>query len=106
MNTTSTNPPVNPAPVVGVPGVEYLPGDLVMEFDEEGLATLADRNWISEHYSKGTFDEFRGQYIAVVNKKVLGHSKKRVELIESVAAETGIAPDRIITTLIFRKPLK
>lgn len=106
MNTTSTNPAVNPTPVVGVPGVEYLPGDLVMEFDEEGLAALADENWVNEEYDKGTFDEFRGNYIAVVNKKVLGHGKNPHKLRELVSAETGIRANRIITTLIFRKPLK
>jgi hypothetical protein len=106
MNTTPTNPSVNSATVVGVPGVEYLPGDLVAELDEEGLAALADRQWISEHYSKGAFDEFRGQYIAVVNKTVLGHGKNRIQLIETVAAETGVPADRIITSLIFRQPWK
>jgi hypothetical protein len=106
MNTTSTNPPVPPATVVGVPGVEYLPGDLVMEFDEEGLAALADENWLNEGYSKGTFDEFCGEYIAVVNKQVLGHNKSLRKLREVVSAETGIPVDRIVTRLIFRKPLK
>ena len=107
MSTTSTNPTVNPPPVVGpLPGVEYLPGDLVMELDDEGKAALADENWVNEEYSKGTFDEFRGEYIAVVGKTVLGHNKRWKALVETVSAETGISPDRIVTTLIYRKPLK
>ncbi len=108
MKTTSFNTPDSlPASVVGpLPGVEYMPGDLVADLDDQGKAALADANWVNEEYSKGTFDEFRGQYIAVVNKKVLGYGKNRLRLAESVAAETGIDADRIVTTLIFRKPLK
>jgi hypothetical protein len=107
MNTTSTDPTVTVPPVTGpIPGAEYLPGDLVMELDEEGLAALADENWVNEEYSKGTFDEYRGEYIAVVGKKVLGHGKNPHALRELVSSATGIPANRIVTELIFRKQWK
>ena len=78
-------------------------GDLFMELDEEGQAALDDENWINEQYNRGGFDAYRGEYIAVVGKQVLGHSKNLLKLREDVTAATGIPASRIVTTLIVRK---
>lgn len=77
-------------------------GDLFMELDAEGLAALADANWINEQYNRGAFDAFRGEYIAVVGLKLLGHGKSLKKLREEVTAATGIPASRIVTTLIVR----
>ncbi len=90
-------------PVVPPPRDDFRSDDLFMELNDEGKAALADANWVNEHYSLGTFDEFKGQYIAVVDKKVLGHDKNLKRLRETVSRETGISVNRIVTTLIVRK---
>jgi hypothetical protein len=91
VNGTHTAPPPTAA------------GDLFLELNEEGQAALADANWVSEQYSLGTFDEYKGQYIAVVNKAVLGHNKRLKVLREEVTAATGIPASRIVTCLIIRQ---
>ena len=77
--------------------------DEFMELDEEGRAALADANWINELYSRGGFDAYRGEYIAVVGMKVLGHDKSLIKLREDVTAATGIPASRIVTCLIYRR---
>jgi hypothetical protein len=78
-------------------------GDIFLDLDDEGQAALADHNWMDEQYNQGTFDQFRGEYVAVVNKTVLGHDKNLKRLRETVAKETGIPASRIVTTLIVRQ---
>lgn len=92
--TTAPPRPTDPDPAAG---------DLFMELDEEGQAALDDANWINEQYNSGGFDAYRGEYIAVVGKRVLGHSKSLFQLREDVTAATGIPASRIVTTLIVRK---
>ena len=58
---------------------------------------------MSRQYNLGTFDEFGGEYIAVVGKTVLGHNRSLLKLREIVTAETGIPANRIVTTLIRRR---
>jgi hypothetical protein len=81
------------------------PDELFLDLNDEGKAALADENWVSEQYSLGAFDEFKGEYIAVVGKKVLGHDKKLKKLRAEVSAATGIPVSRIVTTLIIRRPM-
>lgn len=99
--------PNGPAPPAAPPRPTSDPdpaaGDLFMELDEEGQAALNDEVWIGEQYNLGGFDAYRGEYIAVVGKKVLGHSKNLFKLREDVTAATGIPASRIVTTLIVRK---
>ncbi len=85
---------------------EVEPDNYLADLDDEGKAALADEVWVNEHYSRGTFDEFRGEFIAVVGQKVLGHGKNPHKLRELVSAETGIPANRIVTTLIFRQQWK
>lgn len=90
--------PMNPLPASE-------PSELFLELNDEGKAALADENWIDEQYDLGTFDQFKGHYIAVVNKTVLGHDKKLKKLRSDVSAATGIPVNRIVTALIVRQQL-
>ncbi len=79
------------------------PDTLVVELSDEGKAALDDRRWVSRQLNLGTFDEFGGQYVAVVGKKVLGHDPDLLKLREVVTAETGIPVKRIVTRLVLRR---
>jgi hypothetical protein len=94
VNGTHTAPP----PTAADPA-----GDVFLDLNDEGRAAVADENWVDEQYNLGTFDEFKGQYIAVVNKKLLGHDKSLKKLRADVTAATGIPASRIVTTLIVRR---
>lgn len=79
------------------------PDELFLDLNDEGKAALADENWVDEQYNLGAFDEYRGRYIAVVGKKVLGHNKRLAALRAEVTAATGIPASRIVTCLIVRQ---
>ncbi len=99
MNVNGTH--TAPSPIPNDPAAD----DIFLDLDEEGKAALADENWVDEQYNLGTFDEFKGEYIAVVEKQVLGHNKNLKKLRTDVTAATGVAASRIITCLIIRKPM-
>lgn len=75
-------------------------GDLFMVLNEEGRAALADEAWMEDQYNLGAFRPFRGEYVAVVEKKLLGHNKSLKKLREEVSKTTGYSIDRIVTIFI------
>lgn len=61
---------------------------------------LADLNWLDEQYDLGAFVAYRGEYVAAVEQKMLGHGKDLGELRERTARETGIPVSRIATVFV------
>jgi hypothetical protein len=77
-------------------------GDLIADLDEEGLAALADSEWIDDQFNRGLMAPYYGEYVAVVNKVLLGHNKSLKALREQVVRETGYSVDRIVTSHVDR----
>jgi small subunit ribosomal protein S1 len=82
------------------------PSDILLELNAEGLAAQADISWIDEQHNLGALHEFRGEYIAVVDKKILGHNRSLKKLREEVSNKTGFSGSRIVTSFIERHPSK
>ncbi len=79
---------------------EELPDEIFLQLDGEGRAAQADVSWIDEEYNRGALENYSGEYIAVVAKKILGHGKDLNKLRNEVSTATGIAQSRIVTSLI------
>lgn len=106
MNTNGTHPTPDTAPHPDRPDrpdpPERLPGEIWLDLDAESRAGLEDVRWINEQYNRGAFDEYTGEWIAVVRKTLLGHDKSLMRLREAVSATHGIPVSRIVTTYINR----
>jgi len=76
------------------------PDDIYLDLNAEGLAAQADVAWIDAQHNIGAFADYRGEYIAVVGKKLLGHHKSLTILRNEVSQATGYSPLRIVTTFI------
>ena len=77
-----------------------VPSGVVLTLNQEGMAAQEDVAWIDEQYNLGALMAFRGEYIAVVGKTILGHHKSLKKLREDVSRETGHSPSRIVTTYV------
>src|SRR5687767_1657619 len=71
--------------------------------DDESLypypEILADWEWLFSEIPTERFDPYRGQFVAVFEKKVLGSGKDALDLRQSVAAKHGLDdPDRLVIT--------
>jgi hypothetical protein len=96
--TTTTTPPP--------PAADPAAGDLFIPLNDEWRAILADERWIEEQCQKGAFREYKRVFIAVVDKKVLGHGKRLEELTDEVARLAGVPRGRVVTRLILNTPLE
>ncbi len=72
----------------------------VLDLDTEGMAAQADVAWIDDEFNKGHFADYRGEYIAVVGKRMLGHDKSLKVLRATVTRTTGFSLSRIVTSFI------
>lgn len=106
MNTNGTHPTPDTASQPDRPDPpERWPGEIWLDLDAESRAGLEDLRWIHEQYNRGAFDEYTGQWIAVVRKTLLGHDENLIRLREVVSATHGIPGSRIVTTFIDRDPI-
>src|SRR5260370_37980562 len=58
---------------------------------------LEEWRWVLQERSKGRFDEYAGQHVAVVNRTVLGSSLDPNLLTQYLAEKNNIDPRRIVT---------
>ncbi len=61
---------------------------------------LADERWLNEQYNLGAFEAYRGEFIAVVDRTLLGHHPSLRALREQVSRETGHPIGRIVTSYV------
>ncbi len=80
--------------------IDEAANDIVLDLDFEGLAAQEDVAWIDDQYNLGALKAYRGEYIAVVGKQVLGHDKSLKALRNQVAGATGYSLSRIVTSFI------
>jgi hypothetical protein len=92
-NGTTPPPAAPPAPAPD-DGVDRL------QLSPEGWEMLADWKWVDQEYNAGRWEPYRGEYIAVVRKQLVGHGPDLLKLREDVSRETGIQPDRIVTAYV------
>jgi hypothetical protein len=57
---------------------------------------LGDWQWVYEEVSKGAFEAYRQQHIAVVNRTVLDHDTDQLVLRQRVSGRQGLDPARIV----------
>src|SRR4051794_35662020 len=67
---------------------------------ELARALLDDFKWAFEQRMLGSFEQYRGQHIAVVNRQVMGSGVNEDRLVESVCAQHHLSPDRVIVLTI------
>jgi hypothetical protein len=77
--------------------------ETTLDLSIEGQEALADVAWMRNEYNKGTFDAYRGEYVAIHRKTIVGHHASLLQLREQVAQETGIPAGRLVTTFISRR---
>lgn len=63
-------------------------------------AAMADWGWLNDEYNKGRWVEYMGEYIAVGDRRLLGHGPDPNELRERVKRESGVPPSRIVLSYI------
>lgn len=102
-NGTQPTPPAIDAGLAEQP--ERLPDEIWLELDAESRAGLDDLRWIHEQDNRGVFDDYSGEWIAVVRKTLLGHDRRLAKLRAEVSAAHGIPSSRIVTTYINRHPI-
>jgi hypothetical protein len=56
--------------------------------------------WIAEERQKGTFDDYRGQHIAVLDRQLLGAGRDPDLLRELLALKNKIDPERLVIAYI------
>src|SRR5687767_7650264 len=62
---------------------------------------LADWEWLFREIPTERFDPYRGQFVAVFEKKVLGSGRDALDLRQAVAAQHGLDdPDRLVITFV------
>jgi hypothetical protein len=74
-----------------------------LQLTPEGWGLLADKEWAYQEYNAGRWEPYRGEYIAIYRKRLVGHGPDLLKLREQVARETGVDPDRI--AVIYLEPL-
>ena len=81
------------------------PGDGAdrLQLTSEEWTLLADKEWAYQEYNAGRWESYRGEYIAIYRKRLVGHGPDLLKLRERVARETGADPDRI--AVIYLEPL-
>jgi hypothetical protein len=61
---------------------------------------LEDWRWLFDEVPTPRFDPYRGHFVAVFEKRVLGSGDDEPQLRQTVAAEHNIDPDRLVTMFI------
>ncbi len=62
---------------------------------------LEEWSWVIQERSKGRFDEYLGQFVAVVNKTVLGSALDPNLLRQDLAEKHHIEPRRIVVFKVY-----
>ena len=78
----------------------HQPDEIVLDLDADGMAAQADVAWIDDEFNRGNFANYRGEYIAVVGKRVLDHDKSLRALRAKVTQATDFPLSRIVTSFI------
>jgi hypothetical protein len=61
---------------------------------------LEDWRWLFDEVPTPRFDPYRGRFVAVFEKRVLGSGDDEPQLRQTVAAEHNLDPDRLVTMFI------
>jgi hypothetical protein len=65
-------------------------------------ALLDDWWWMAQERAQGRFDEYRGQHIAVLGRKVVGADRNPMRLRSAMAAALNVDPERLVIAYIDR----
>jgi hypothetical protein len=66
----------------------------VFPFSEEEV--LRDWQWIFDQCNAGNLRKYFDQHIAVVDRKILGHTKRAIDLRSKIAKKHGLHPERVV----------
>jgi hypothetical protein len=75
-------------------------GDDQFVFTPELKAYLADADWANEQFWTDAWVPYIGRYIAVVEKRLVGHGLDPVALRVRVARDHRVSPDRVYVTYV------
>ena len=94
MTTNGTHPPPSAIPrdPTDPPDQQYLP--------DSWAPLLADLRWLDEQYNRGAFEAYRGEFIAVIERTLVGHHPSLPALREQVSRDTGHPVGRIVTSYV------
>jgi hypothetical protein len=73
-----------------------------VEWSDEMKERLADRRWLNDQINDGAMDAYSGEFVAVVEKRMLGHHKNPHQLRKEVSESTGIPEERIVAIFVDR----
>jgi hypothetical protein len=79
------------------PGKEWPPADPNDQSPYPYPEVLEDWRWLFDELSAGHLEQYRGQFVAVCDKQVLGSGRDEPLLRQTVAAAHGMDPDRLVT---------
>ncbi len=79
----------------GVPNFLWDPDDVQMLSPAE-RETNQDLQWAFDEEVRGAFDAYRGDLVAIVNKKVLAVGRDEGRMIAEAAAVAGVEPNRVV----------
>jgi hypothetical protein len=98
MNTPETSQN-EPAPVNGAPPADP---ENFLQLDEDAQARLviADLLAASQLLESGQLDSYGGQHVAVLRGQVVGHDTDVTRLLDKVAKERAVHPNRLATIFV------
>lgn len=113
-HVTEACEPGSPATDALVPEAQTTPEptdrELVREIHEFGKQlpppergdSREDARWFEEHLGTATFEPYRGNFVAVLNGSVVGHSRHALQLQLDVARKFNVHPHRLIVEYVPR----
>jgi hypothetical protein len=57
---------------------------------------LADWKWACDHLSRGEFERFAGQFVAVLEGEVVGTGLDQEQLREQISHQHGVIGERVV----------
>jgi hypothetical protein len=61
---------------------------------------LADWQWLFSEVATKQFDPYRGHFVAVFEKKILGGGDDEPQLRQAIAAQHNLDPDRLVIMFV------
>jgi hypothetical protein len=61
---------------------------------------VADWNWAHQQHEAGRLDEFRGEFVAVLQGRVIGHGSDPADLRQRLAGKHAVDPERLVVLYV------
>jgi hypothetical protein len=100
MNEATAKAVTRPADTADLVDPDEANGEVRFVFTPEARAVLDDRAWVNDRLTAGAWAGYAGHYIAVCDRRFLGHGPDMTRLRDETARDHGLPPGRIVVKFI------